>query len=218
MKHWQQYQEEAAALFRLLGLDPKTEARVTGVRGEHDIDVYVTGSLHGIKFTWVVECKAWQSNIPKEKVMALAAIVEDIGADRGFLLSEIGFQSGAIRQASKRNITLTSIQDLKETVDANAADQALVRLAWRAECAKKEIWRQFHEGGKYLTEFLISWHWFYLGYLAEAFDEAVRNKYPIVYKSKSKESPELIANNIDELIAGAEAVIVAAEAYLAENP
>ncbi|WP_431605167.1 restriction endonuclease [Acinetobacter johnsonii] len=43
----------------------------------------------------MIECKNWKTNIPKEKVLALRSIVEDIGAHRGFIVSNKGFQSGA---------------------------------------------------------------------------------------------------------------------------
>ncbi len=70
----------------------------------------------GISFAWVVECKNWKTSVPKEKVATLTAILQDVGADRGFLLSETGFQSGALRMAAKANITLTSLADLASTV------------------------------------------------------------------------------------------------------
>lgn len=107
--NWQEYQQNAADFFRTLGLVAKVEHKVEGARGIHKIDVYVEGTYHGIKFKWVVECKAWKSNVPKEKVMVFSSIIQDIGADRGFLLSEVGFQSGALRSAQKTNITLTSL-------------------------------------------------------------------------------------------------------------
>jgi hypothetical protein len=219
MKKWQQYQQAAASLFRQLGLRAVVDARIEGARGIHDLDVYVTGSLHGIRFTWVVECKAWRSNIPKEKVMALAAIVDDIGADRGFLLSEVGFQSGAIQQAKVRNITLASIEDLRETVHANVIEQALAGLAWRAARAKEEVWRRHYEREKYLTEFLISSHWFNLEFLLLAFDEAARGKYPVYYRFDADpyKKVELYASNVDELLSGAELVVNAAEVHLIQE-
>lgn len=221
MKKWQQYQQEAASFFRQLGLQSTVDARVEGTRGVHDVDVYVTGSLHGIRFTWIVECKAWRSNIPKEKVMALAAIVDDTGADRGFLLSEVGFQSGAIHQAAVRNITLTSIRDLRETVNKSVTEQALARLAWRAARAKEEIWRRHYEWEKYRTEFLISAHWFNLNFLLLAFDEGARRKYPVYYRFDTDNVPlervELYASNVDELLAGAELVVATAEAHLIQD-
>jgi predicted Mrr-cat superfamily restriction endonuclease len=103
---WKDYQQLAAAFFRKLGLEATVEKELHGARGVHKVDVYVTGDYMGIVFTWIVECKHWRSNIPKEKVAALAGVLQDIGSDRGFLLSEKGFQSGALRMAEKSNITL----------------------------------------------------------------------------------------------------------------
>jgi hypothetical protein len=50
----------------------------------NNIDVYVEGAYHNIEFKWIVECKAWRSNVPKEKAMTLMSILQDIEADRGF--------------------------------------------------------------------------------------------------------------------------------------
>ncbi|MDA3789476.1 MAG: restriction endonuclease [Desulfobacula sp.] len=215
MKNWQKYQEDAAKFFRNLGLSSKVEAIVDGVRGKHRIDVYVQGNLHGIKFKWIIECKAWQTNIPKDKVLTLAEIVEDIGADRGFLLSETGFQSGAILQANKRNITLTSLQDLRESMNSDITDQILSRLSWRADRAKAVFRSRFYDGGKYLTDFLISPHWFYLDYLSVVFEEVAKERYPIVYKFDSGPSKiELVAHSIEELISGVDDLITTAEREL----
>lgn len=131
LKKWQIYQQQAADFFTKLGLHAEIEKKVDGARGSHEIDVYVEGKYKGIDFKWIVECKAWSSTIPKEKVMALYSIVQDIGADRGFLLSEIGFQSGAIKAAHRSNITLTSIQDMLENTEEYLLDSLLEGLFWR---------------------------------------------------------------------------------------
>lgn len=39
----------------------------------------------------------------------LKGVVDDTGADRGFLLSESGFQTGAVTAARLANITLTNL-------------------------------------------------------------------------------------------------------------
>jgi restriction system protein len=105
---WKTYQEQAAQFFTHLGLLAAIEERISGVRGEHNVDVLVTGKVHGLDLRWIVECKDWASNVPKEKVLALFAIVQDTGADKGILLSEVGFQSGAIKVSRNTNVLLTS--------------------------------------------------------------------------------------------------------------
>jgi hypothetical protein len=119
---WQEYQEEAAALFRSLGLEATTDERLDGVRGAHGVDVVVRSRRAGMEQFWVVECKWRRRRVEKLHVTALAEIVRDVGADRGVLLSEVGFQAGAVRMAYKSNVTLTSLAELRE----GAADELLM--------------------------------------------------------------------------------------------
>jgi hypothetical protein len=116
---WREYQQGAAEFFAALGMLAEVEARVKGSRVSHRIDVAVSFSAYGVDHRWLVECKLWKSRVPKEKVMALKAIVEDVGADRGFLLSENGFQSGATTAARFSNITLTNLEDLRANAEAD---------------------------------------------------------------------------------------------------
>jgi hypothetical protein len=112
--NWREYQEETAQFFRSLGYGAEVDATVEGVRSRHDVDVWVTLYRSGLQIQWVIECKLWKRRIGKEKVMALKAIVDDIGADRGVLLSEIGFQKGAASAARRANITLISLAELRQ--------------------------------------------------------------------------------------------------------
>ena len=112
--HWREFQEETAQIFLAAGCSAEVDATVNGVRGRHKVDVYVTFKKYGIDCSWIIECKDWNSNIPKEKVAALQSIVNDVGADRGVVVSNKGFQSGAVRLANKSNITLASLEDMKE--------------------------------------------------------------------------------------------------------
>lgn len=70
---------------------------------------------------WIIECKFWKRNraIPKEKVETLLSIVSDVGADRGLLVAEHGFQSGAIASARQTNVTLVTFDELR----ASSADE-----------------------------------------------------------------------------------------------
>lgn len=111
---WKQYQEDVANLLVNLGFSVEVEDRITSARGvTHEVDVSARRTIASVEVLWVVECKLWQSRVKKEKVATLVAICEDIGADRGLLMSQNGFQSGAIQMANGRNITLSSLEDLR---------------------------------------------------------------------------------------------------------
>ena len=125
---WRKLQEVTAELFRRLGCSAEIDKLVHGARAEHKIDVWVVFDKFGFQNKWCIECKYWNTHIPKEKVMALRAIVEDVGADRGVIISKTGFQSGAIRAATRTNIILTSIEDLRETVKDDLDQSALYQL------------------------------------------------------------------------------------------
>lgn len=130
--NWKQYQEQTAALFRNLGCEVSVEEKVHGTRAEHSIDVLVRFKKFGLETTWVIECKHWKSAVTKEKVLVLRSVVEDVGADRGILISVAGYQSGAIRAAEKTNITLTDLDDLKETAQEELLYSVLYRIETRA--------------------------------------------------------------------------------------
>lgn len=114
MARWREYQDEAAELFRSLGLEATTDEHLEGVRGAHDVDVVVRSRRAGLEQVWLVECKWRRRRVEKLHVTALAEIVRDVGADRGVLLSEVGFQAGAVRMAYKSSVTLTSLAELRE--------------------------------------------------------------------------------------------------------
>lgn len=114
MKPWQEYQQQAADFFRSLGMTATIDEHVKGVRGGHDVDVVARKTFGGIPQLWIVECKHWERPVNQLHVSALADIVANLGADRGILLSESGFQAGAVELAKQRNITLSSISYLKE--------------------------------------------------------------------------------------------------------
>ncbi|MHB1700237.1 MAG: restriction endonuclease [Acidobacteriaceae bacterium] len=212
---WRDYQQSAAAFFRRLGLVAEVEYQVEGARGIHRVDVYVEGALHGIQFKWVIECKAWKSSVTKEKVMALAAIVQDLGADRGFLLSEVGFQSGALRAVRKTNITLTSLEDLSNTSNEVLADTAIGALYWRLEKAQRRLRRMGKEQypDDYFPPVMAPLGKLFL--LSSALDQGMQGEFPNVYRIDDTGRYE--ADSLDELLRGANEIISAAEAWLPDN-
>jgi hypothetical protein len=110
---WRAYQEKIANVFRDLGCNATVDAKVRGIRAMHKIDVWITFRRFGLNHKWVVECKHWKTPITKEKVLALRSVVEDVGADRGLLVAESGFQPGAQDAAKLTNIYLLTFAELE---------------------------------------------------------------------------------------------------------
>lgn len=138
--NWKEYQEEAASFFRSLGLTAETDVSLVGVRTKHDVDVLVRSQHAGFEVTWIVECKHWKSSISKLHVLGLRQIVTDLGADRGILLAESGFQSGAIEAANLTNIQLASLAELAITSESAIYSMRLQDLHNRVEECNERYW------------------------------------------------------------------------------
>jgi len=137
---WQEYQEEVASFFRSLGLEATTDFTVQGVRTTHDVDVSVKSHYVGFDVVWIVECKYWAKRVTKLHMLALREIVADVGADRGILLSEAGFQSGAVEAATLTNVHVTSLANLRSTASAEIMAMRLREIYDRVEALKERYW------------------------------------------------------------------------------
>jgi hypothetical protein len=137
---WKGYQEEAAEFFRSLGLSAETDVTLQGVRTTHDVDVVVRSKHVGFEVLWLVECKHWKSSVSKLHVLGLRAIVNDIGADRGILLCESGFQAGAIEAANLTNIQVTSLDALSIDTRQDISAMRLRELYDRIEQCNDRYW------------------------------------------------------------------------------
>ena len=118
---WHGLQQITAQLFRQLGCDASVDQAVEGVRATHDIDVWVSFKSHGLPVRWAVECKHWKARVNKAHVLTLRTLVEDVGADKGILVSQSGFQPGAVASARKTNIALVSPDELRSYLSVHLA-------------------------------------------------------------------------------------------------
>jgi restriction system protein len=113
MADWSDYQENTAEFFRNIGLYAMTDETIRGARTSHNVDVVVRSNHLGFDLLWLVECKHWNTPVSKLHVLALREIVSDTGADRGIMMAESGYQSGAVEAANLTNVQLTSLAELR---------------------------------------------------------------------------------------------------------
>lgn len=140
MADWREYQERVADFFREVGMKAETDVAVAGVRTSHDIDVLVKSEYMGIEITWIVECKRWKRPVSKDKVLTLRSIIDDVGADRGFIMAENGFQSGALEAALLANVTLTSLHEMRERLRFEVSRVEALRVLGRVDDFRSRYW------------------------------------------------------------------------------
>ena len=184
-KDWFNFQEKIAEHFRSLGVQAETNKTIRGVRTEHDLDVYVTSKYLGTNIKWVIEAKYWQTKIPKEKVLALRTIVDDIGADKGFIISQVGFQSGAIEACQNTNIQLYTFEEFvtlsknyiqNEILDTYVRRARLLHIRYFSH--KKRIRKDYGLRGELGEVACFSGAWL-LTTVFDVLEKARAQKYPI---------------------------------------
>jgi len=217
IKKWQRYQQKAAAYFRALGLTVEIEAKIKGARGLHKIDVFVTGEIGTLPVRWIIECKLWNRSISKEKVLVLQQVVQDLGADRGILLSEAGFQSGAVLASENSNITLSSLKDLTNQTDKKIVSQIVERIHWRIHrvgIRLSRIHRIQKEDERYwnMTPAMVEKG--KITMIAGALEDALEGKFPTIYGYGKKTDERILAHSLGVLIFESSKLISKAEAYV----
>lgn len=189
-KRWYEFQELIAEHFRSLGASSSTNISLDGVRTRHDIDILVVTKFLGADIKWVIEAKCWNTNVPKEKVLALRTIVDEVGADRGFLISEKGFQSGAFDAAFKTNVELVTFGDLKKRTKNIVQGEMLKAYEARADLLAKRYFTHSKavrikyglRDDPYDFRMRFSGQLF-IGMIFAAIERAKENKYPMCLKS-----------------------------------
>ncbi|MEK6327994.1 MAG: restriction endonuclease [Actinomycetota bacterium] len=225
---WREYQEEAGSFFRSLGMDAVVEESIKGARSSHDVDVAVRFTAFGVQQLWVVECKLWKEAVDKSQVLVLKGVLDDIGADRGFLLSESSFQSGAVTAARMSRITLTNLADLhlnaEEDLQAARWDELYRRLV--------RVRDQIHEltvvtdrgklaSGSILHPGVDSEEYFRrigsASFLDHALERARLGKFPTAYGGDADANEMYVATDMAGLLDGVERELSAIEHWASEQ-
>ena len=94
------------------------DERILGKSGvNRQIDVSVRYHLGEFEIFVAVDCKDWQKPVDIGDVGAFADLVEDVRANKGAMVCNAGFTSGAKLRAVEKGI------DLFKAVDAETRDQ-----------------------------------------------------------------------------------------------
>ncbi|WP_316237021.1 restriction endonuclease [Bradyrhizobium sp. SZCCHNR1015] len=95
-------------------MEVQHQVRLPLPRGHYDVDVFAEETIEGITYRILCECKNWRTKVPQEKVHAFRTIMQETGANRGYIVSRTGFQAGAIEAAQATNIELVTYAQFQE--------------------------------------------------------------------------------------------------------
>lgn len=106
-----------------LGYDVTVEhqATLTGKDGEkYKIDLHYELNIAGSKILTLIECKHWNFKVQRRNINDFRAVIDDLRAHKGIIVTKIGFDAGAISVAKKNGIGLFKLTDKEElTVYSN---------------------------------------------------------------------------------------------------
>ncbi|EIK69535.1 hypothetical protein PseBG33_0204 [Pseudomonas synxantha BG33R] len=102
---WRDLQSGVQRIFRNVGLSAEVEVDLETPRGSVNVDVMAVDVRSVDKIRYIVECKNWGSTIPQSVVHSFTTVMQETGANIGFIISKHRLQQGAKRYTEHTNIT-----------------------------------------------------------------------------------------------------------------
>jgi hypothetical protein len=144
---WQALQIDVGRILKECGFDVEVEKKIQSARGAVELDVYAEEMVRGRKYAIACECKYWKSRIPQNVVHGFRTVVQEIGANIGYIVSMEGFQSGAVAAGDLTNLKLVTWQEFQD----------LFEESWFEEYFTKQIDERLDGLMTYAEPFLPAW-------------------------------------------------------------
>ena len=122
MMNWKKYEKEIFRYFTetypntTIKFDQKIIGRFSKV--ERQIDILIEGNIVNFPLTIIVDCKYLSKNIDVKEVDSFCAMVEDVNAHQGILVTQKGFSAAAINRAyygnQKIELDIINFSEIKE--------------------------------------------------------------------------------------------------------
>ena len=110
---WSELQNFVGQMFMECGFHTEISKVVELVRGKKEIDVFTQDVKSEYKPYILIECKFWNKPVSQETIHSFRTVVNDFGANLGFIVSKNGFQSGSYDAVKNTNIRLVSLKELE---------------------------------------------------------------------------------------------------------
>lgn len=110
---WKRLQHSVCRLLNEVGLSAEEEVVLKTPRGTVEVDVLAIDESSVDKIRYVVECKNWATTIPQHVVHSFTTVMQETGANIGFIVSSAGLQAGAERYTQNTNIIGLTFEKLQ---------------------------------------------------------------------------------------------------------
>lgn len=144
---WQALQAEVGRILAECGFAVEIEKKAQSARGEVELDIYAEEIVRGRKYAIACECKFRKARIAQAVVHGFRTVVQEIGANIGYIVSMEGFQSGAVTAGELTNISLVTWQEF----------QNIFEESWFEEFFTKQIAEKLDGLMTYAEPFLPAW-------------------------------------------------------------
>jgi hypothetical protein len=134
-ENWEDLEEAVRTILSECGMTAARQVRLDFPRGGAVVDVLASEVNNGITSQIICECKNWNTNIPQDVVQSFRTVMQESGAHRGYIISKLGFQAGAIEAARSTNIELVTFAGFQRTY----LDTWLTTQRWALEREVKGI-------------------------------------------------------------------------------
>lgn len=110
---WKKFEKLVAGIHKMkergaeVTFDDKIVGKRTGEERQIDVSVRFRHGYYG--YLIAIECKDYKNRVSVDKVEAFRTKLEDIGADKGIMVSPCGFQKGAVKTAKAYDIELFTL-------------------------------------------------------------------------------------------------------------
>lgn len=114
---WRRFEKLVSAIHKIQSDDTNVtyDDKIIGKRTgrERQIDISIKFNHLYYSYLLIIECKDYKSPVPITAVEAFRTKLEDVGADKGVMVSSSGFQQGAVETAKAYGIELFTLTEEK---------------------------------------------------------------------------------------------------------
>ena len=153
---------------------------------DRQIDISIRGELAGNKILGIVDCKFYSKKVDVKGVESFLGMLEDLKANIGIMITNVGYSEAAINRASVKNLQLDIVKadelhdlevDIDELINQKITNLRLSKFDFFKRL--NENWSQFDEANSSYAKRIV------------AFKEGFANTEYYAFKKSIKESARI---------------------------